>query len=157
MPRSCLSGGRVCKLPVLTVWSALALWLFGWGHHLQSEHVGEEERKRTVLASSRKRADILYPLKLKSIVLVFTKLVCVISIFKASALWADAFYMAKCQYVCLFVCLSVCLSVCSLLRYRLTVFLPPLPKVGCPIFWEIWNPWGKVVERNGLRFEIFCL
>ena len=32
----------------------------------------------------------------------------------------------------LFVCLSVCLSVCSLLRYRLNVFLPPLPKVGCP-------------------------
>ena len=31
----------------------------------------------------------------------------------------------------------------SLLRYRLTVFLPPLPKVGCPIFFEIWNPWGK--------------
>ena len=38
---------------------------------------GEEERKRTVLASSRKRADILYPLKWKSIVLVFNKFVCV--------------------------------------------------------------------------------
>ena len=59
--------------------------------------------------------------------------------------------------VCVFVRLSVCLCVCSLLRYRLTVFLPPLPKVGCPIFLEIRNPWGKVIERNGLRYEHFCL
>ena len=42
---------------------------------------GEEERKRTALASSRKRAEILYPLKWKFIVLVFNKLVCVMSIF----------------------------------------------------------------------------
>ena len=33
--------------------------------------------------------------------------------------------------------MSVCLSVCSLLRYRLTVLLPPLPEVGCLIFLEI--------------------
>ena len=32
---------------------------------------GEEERKRIILASSRERADILYPLKWKSIVLAF--------------------------------------------------------------------------------------
>ena len=53
--------------------------------------------------------------------------------------------------------LSVCLfvPVCSLLRYRLNVFLPPLPKVGCPIFLEIRNPWGKVMERSGLRLEHF--
>ena len=81
--------------------------------------------------------------------------VCVI--FKASAIWADAFYKSKCPYVCLFVCLSVCLSVCSLLRYRLTVVLPPLPEVGCPIFLEIRNPWGKVMKRSGLRFEIFLV
>ena len=31
---------------------------------------------------------------------------------------------------------SVCPSMCSLLRYRLNVFLPPLHKVGCPIFLE---------------------
>ena len=54
------------------------------------------------------------------------------------------------------VCLSVHLSVC-LLRYRLTVFLPPLPEVGCPIFLEIRNPRGKVMERSGLRYEHFCL
>ena len=37
------------------------------------------------------------------------------------------------------------------------VFLPPLPEVGCPIFLEIRNPWGKVVERSGLTFEHFLL
>ena len=52
------------------------------------------------------------------------------------------------------VCPCVCLCVCSLLRYRFNVFLPPLPKFGGPIFLEIWNPWGKVILRSGLRFEI---
>ena len=74
-------------------------------------------------------------------------------VFKASALWADAFYKSK----YLSVCLSVRVCVCSLLRYRLNLFLPPLPEVGCPIFLEIRNPWGKVMERSGLRFEHFCL
>ena len=37
------------------------------------------------------------------------------------------------------------------------VFLPPLPKVGCQIFSEIRNPWGKVMERSGLTFGHFCL
>ena len=76
-----------------------------------------------------------------------------VTIFKASALWADAFYKSKCPSVCL----CVRLYVCSLLRYRLTVFLPPLPEVGCPIFLEIRNPWGKVMERSGLTFEHFRL
>ena len=75
------------------------------------------------------------------------------NIFKASALWADAFYKSICPSVCLFVRPYVC----SLLRYRLTVFLPPLPEVGCPIFLEIRNPCGKVLERSGLTFEHFCL
>ena len=66
-------------------------------------------------------------------------------IFNASPLWA------KCPSVCL----SVCPSVCSLLRYRLTVFLPPLSDVGCPIFLDIRNPWEKVMEGSGLRFEQF--
>ena len=142
------------------------------------------------------------------------------SLFKALALWADAFYKSICPSVCLSVCLSVYLFVClftfevmfklffaptsqsqmsnifrdseslgksngkkwsqiwkflfenclksprkkkfffplfSLLRYRLTVFLPPLSEVGYPIFLEICNPWGKVMERSGLRYEHFCL
>ena len=52
---------------------------------------------------------------------------------------------------------SVCLYVCSFLRYRLNVFLLPLPEVGCPIFLELRNPWGKVMERSGLGYEHFCL
>ena len=40
-------------------------------------------------------------------------------------------------------------------RYFLTVFLPPFPEVGCPIFLVIRNPWGNVIERSGLRYEIF--
>ena len=68
-------------------------------------------------------------------------------IFKASALWADAFYKSK--------CLSVRPFVCSLLGYHFNVFLPPLPKVGFPKILEIQNPLVKVVERNSLRFENF--
>ena len=148
-------------------------------------------------------------------------------IFKALALWADAFYKSICPSVCLYVCPSVCLSVCVFtfevpfkhifaptyrsrmsniftdseslgkrygkkwsqiwtflfencwksphkkkfffstfftffliffgFRSFLTVFLLPLPKVGCPIFLQIRNPWGKVMERSGLRYEDFCL
>ena len=73
-------------------------------------------------------------------------------IFKASALWADAFYKSICPCVCVSVCPSV-----HFLRYRLTVFLPPLPEVGCSIFLEIRNPWGKVMERSGVTFKHFCL
>ena len=61
------------------------------------------------------------------------------------------------QNVRLRVRVSVRLSVCSLLRYRLNVFLPQFPEVGCPIFLEIRNPLGKVIERSGLRLEHFCL
>ena len=51
--------------------------------------------------------------------------------------------------------LPVCPCVCSLLSCRLNVFLPPLPKVGCPIFLEIRHPWGKIMERSGVSFEHF--
>ena len=62
---------------------------------------------------------------------------------KASALWGDTFYKLICPYICL----SVCLCVCPLLRYDLNVFLPQLPKVECPKILEIWNPWGKEIEK----------
>ena len=42
--------------------------------------------------------------------------------------------------------------ICSL---GLNVFLPQLPKVQCPNFLDIRNPWGKVMEQSGLRFEHF--
>ena len=50
--------------------------------------------------------------------------------FKASALWADAFYKSLCPYVCpcVCVCVSVCLSVCSLLRYHLNIYFSHFPK-----------------------------
>ena len=55
------------------------------------------------------------------------------------------------------VCVSMCLSVrvfvhpcVHFLRYRLNVFLLPLFSP----FLEIQNPWQKVVERSGLRFDI---
>ena len=73
-------------------------------------------------------------------------------IFKASALWADAFYKSKFSYVCVFVCVFVRHT----FSLRLTVFLPPLPEVQCPNFLDFRNPWGKVMERSGLRFENFC-
>ena len=60
-----------------------------------------------------------------------------------------------CMCVCLSVCLCVCLCVCSLLRYRLNVFLPPLPEIRCPNLLDIRNPWGKVLETSRLRFENF--
>ena len=61
------------------------------------------------------------------------------------------------QNVRMCVCLSVCLFVRHTFSLRLTVFLPPLPEIKCPIFLEIRNPWGKVMERSGLTFEHFCL
>ena len=73
-------------------------------------------------------------------------------IFKASALWADAFYKSKCPSVCRSIRPSVCVLAFEVPFKRL---LPPLPEVGCPIFLEILNPWGKVMERSGLGFEIF--
>ena len=53
-----------------------------------------------------------------------------------------------CHFLFVFV-LCVCLFVHS-------VFLLPLPEVQCPSFLDIRNPWRKVIERNGLRFELFC-
>ena len=39
--------------------------------------------------------------------------------------------------------------------FKASALWPPLPKVGCPIFLEIRNPWGKVTEKTVLRLEIF--
>ena len=75
-------------------------------------------------------------------------------IFKESALWADAFYKLKCQSVCLSVCPSVRVFT---FEVPFKYIFAPLPEIGCPICLETRNPWGKVMERNGLRFEHFCL
>ena len=60
------------------------------------------------------------------------------------------------------VCLSVRPSVCPSVRvFTFEVLFKrlfaPLPEVRCAIFLEIQNPWGKIIERNGLRFDHFCL
>ena len=72
----------------------------------------------------------------------------------------------KCKYLLYFhqirplgrfdlvVAMSLCLCVCPLFMYQ--ILRPPLPEFGCPKFLEIRNPWGKVLERNGLRSEYFC-
>ena len=58
------------------------------------------------------------------------------------------------QNVRLFVCVSV-----RLFTFEVPFKRPfaPLPKIGSPKFLEIRNPWGKVVERSGPRFEHFRL
>ena len=53
---------------------------------------------------------------------------------------------------------SVCLSVrVFTFEVPFNGLLAPIPEVGCPIFLEIRNPWGKVLERSGLTFEHFCM
>ena len=55
------------------------------------------------------------------------------------------------------VCLSVCVSVCLFtFEVPLKRLFAPLPEVGGQTFLEIRNPWGKVMERSGRRFEYFC-
>ena len=71
--------------------------------------------------------------------------------------WPSGPMLSINRNVRLSVCPSVHVFVCSFLRYRLTVFLPPLPEIRFQILLEIKNPWGKVMERSGLTFEHFSL
>ena len=51
---------------------------------------------------------------------------------------------------------SVCLlSVCSLLRYHLTVVLPPLPEVGYQIFFRDSESLGKINGKKGSNIWTF--
>ena len=59
------------------------------------------------------------------------------------------------MFVCLFVCLFVCVAVCSLFEVPLKHLFAPTSR--SPNFLEIRNPWGKVMEQSGLRFEHFSL
>ena len=72
-------------------------------------------------------------------------------VFKTSALWADAFYKLKCPSVCPCVCPSICVF----------TFEVPFKRLFAPTYRSrlsnIRNPWGKVMERSGLRLEHFCL
>ena len=73
------------------------------------------------------------------------------TLLKGSTLRANAFYKSKCPYVCLFVCLSVR----HFFSLSLTVFLPPLPKVKCPNFLDIRNPWGKIMKKKVSDLKTF--
>ena len=53
------------------------------------------------------------------------------------------------------VCLFVCLSVCSLFEVPFKCLFAPTCRSRMSNFF--WNPWGKVMERIGLRFEHFSL
>ena len=48
---------------------------------------------------------------------------------------------------------------CFLLLYLFTLFkrlLPPLPKVQCPNFLDVRNPWGKVMEKSVSDLKTFA-
>ena len=54
------------------------------------------------------------------------------------------------------VCVCVCLFDVPFHVLDFEAYLPPLPKVRCPKFLEIRNPWGKVLGRSGLIIVHFC-
>ena len=54
---------------------------------------------------------------------------------------------------------DVRVSVCLFVLFHVLDFeayFAPTSQVKCPKFLEIRNPWGKVLERSGLRIEHFC-
>ena len=72
-------------------------------------------------------------------------------IFKASALWADAFYKSKCP--------SVCVSICPL-NFEVPfkrLFAPTSRSRMSNIFRDSESLGKKGMERSGLRFKHFCL
>ena len=56
----------------------------------------------------------------------------------------------------LVVAICVCLSDVPFHVVYLRPIFPLLPEVGCSKNLEIGNPWGKALERSGLRIEHFC-
>ena len=64
-------------------------------------------------------------------------------LFKASALWADAFYKSKCSSVCLSVCLFVCSSV------RLFTFEVPFKHLFAPTSWSRMSNIFRASESSG--------
>ena len=79
----------------------------------------------------------------------FYDIVLLVWVFKASALWADAFYKLKCPPVRLSVCPCVCLF----------TFEVPFNGLFAPTsrsrMSEIRNPWGKVMEEVVSDMNIF--
>ena len=99
--------------------------------------------------SSRKWREYCFEVFFCELVVIYKCISMILSDFKASALWADAFYKSKCP--------SVCLSVCPSVHFWGSFKCFFAPTVWCPIFFEIQNRWGKIMEKSGLRLEHFCL
>ena len=64
------------------------------------------------------------------------------------------FNLVVAMSVCLSVCVCVCLSPFHVVDFE-AYFAPTFPS-WMSKFLEIRNPWGKVLERSGLRTEHFC-
>ena len=62
-------------------------------------------------------------------------------LFIESAHWADSIIESRCPSVCLM----------SDVPFHVLDFKAYFAR--CPKILEIWNPWGKVLERSGLRIE----
>ena len=110
--------------PVLEIW-ATPIWRIDKNWH----DLNRDNREVLLNTIFYFKFTIMISIRLKRVqtslfpncpIIAENKIVCLY--FKVLALWAEAFYKSKYPYVCL----SVCVCVCSLLRYRLTVFLPPL-------------------------------
>ena len=69
-------------------------------------------------------------------------------IFKASALWADAFYKSICPSVCVSVCLSVCLSVCSLREVPFNGLFAPTSRSRMSNIFRDSESLGKSSEKK---------
>ena len=66
----------------------------------------------------------------------------------------------RCENFCSKMVLNCRSELCSLLIFfcslHLNVFFNPLPKAQCPNYLDFPNPWGKLMERSGIRFEHFA-
>ena len=54
------------------------------------------------------------------------------------------------------VCVLVCLFDIPFHVVYFEAYFAPTSRSRMSKFLEIWNPWGKVLERSGLRIELFC-
>ena len=76
------------------------------------------------------------------------------ALFKASALWANAFYKSKCPSACVSICPSVCLLT---FEVPFNGLLAPTYQSWMSNIFRDSESLGKSNGRNGLTFEHFCL
>ena len=76
----------------------------------------------------------------------------VCGIFKASTLWANAFYKSKCPSVCP----SLCVSVCSIFKVPFKRLFAPTSRSPVSKNFRDAESLGKVVERRFSDLSIFA-